>query len=110
MADNYIEKKFEEYKKGCVKKMRMPKKQRAVFIADGLTPEGEEAVRKYSCEPEVAVAFAGADRKRGNALAQATGSRFYLIGAQTLDMAISAARAHWPGIPLEVFGDHNLLK
>lgn len=110
MADNYIEKKFEEYKKCGVKMMRMPKKLRAVFIPDGLSPDGEAAVRKYSSLPEVAVAFAGADRKQGNALAQATGSRFYLIGAQTLDMAIAAARAHWPGIPLEVHDTHNLLK
>lgn len=104
MADNYLEKKMEEHRNGSRTMFRAQKKKtRAVFITDGLSPEGRGNIRTLSAGGDCRIAFAGTDSREGSRLAQATGSRFYCLTARlTLDRAIADASARFAPLTLEI--------
>ena len=104
MADNYLEKKMEEHRNGCRAIFRTGKKKtRAVFISDGLSPEGRQTIRTLSAGGDCRIAFAGTDYREGSLLAQATGSRFYCLSSRlTLDQAIADATAHFAPLSISV--------
>lgn len=88
MADNFLERRMEEYRARQAAGT-LPRPQRApeatAFVVDGLSAEGEKAVRSLRASGRYRVAFAGTDRRRGTALAQATGARFYPFDATTAE-------------------------
>lgn len=103
MADNYLEKKFEEYlSTKRAKPRRGEAKTKAVLITDGLCSEGKALVKRHCARGDTAVAFCATDLKRGYALAQASGARFYPLGPLSLGEAIADARKHWPKAQLEI--------
>lgn len=106
MADNYLEKKMEEHRNGARPVFRAQKKKpRAVFITDGLSPQGRATLRSFAAEGDCRIAFAGTDYREGNILAQATGSRFYCLTPRlSLDRAIADAAARFAPLTLEVIG------
>ena len=92
MADNYLEKKFEEYaiRKSTAKTKKIvstgPKPEhievrfptRRVFVTGGANGIGKaivQAFRKIGCR----VAFCDNDRKNGSLTAQTSGARFYPV-------------------------------
>ena len=92
MADNYLEKKFEEYsiRKSTAKTKKIvstgPKPEhievrfptRRVFVTGGASGIGKaivQAFRKIGCR----VAFCDNDRKNGSLTAQTSGARFYPV-------------------------------
>lgn len=104
MADNYLEKKMEEYRGGTRRVFKdRRKKSRAVFVKDGLSDEGRRLIASLVAEGDCRVAFAAYDSKEGTRLAQSTGSRFYPLTARlTLDDAIADAAAHFAPLPMAV--------
>ncbi len=59
MADNYLEKKMEEHRNGARPVFRAQKKKtRAVFITDGLSPQGRATLRSFAAEGDCRIAFA----------------------------------------------------
>lgn len=101
MADNYLERRMEEHRKGVQKKFRQPKVVRAFFVVDGLCNADE--IQRLRTEPGTAVAFSGADAKAGALLAQKYGARFYCVrDAESLQRAVADAAQHWAGIPFVV--------
>ncbi len=104
MADNYLERRMEQYRAERPKAFRRGvKPTRAVFVCDGLSEQGRELVSRLSADPYCAVAFAGSSRAEGARLAQLTASRFYpLSEAMPLAAAIDLARTHYAPLPLEI--------
>lgn len=101
MADNYLEKRMEEHRRGARKIFHGPKDTKAVFVVDGVRRADE--VLRLRAEPGTAVAFSGADAKAGARLAQKCGARFYCVSdAESLGRAIADAAKHWADLPFEV--------
>lgn len=119
MADNYLEKKFEEHfasRKSTARRspasLRTVKPDhiqihfppRRVFVtssAGEIANDIIEAFRKANCS----VAFCDTDYKRGTATAQRLGARFYPISnadAQIIDRALADAAALWGGMDIIV--------
>lgn len=109
MADNYLERRMEDYRAGCptpgahVRPVAKDTPQRVplrltpcmVFIDDcGYAPLIDAVVRAYR-EAGCKVAFTMADRRAGNALAQSCGAQFYPAGTtdrlpQCIDITLDA--------------------
>lgn len=103
MADNYLEKKMEEYRTGAKRMMRRDKRSRAVFIADVFSEKGMAALKECQASGDCYIAFTATDYQKGSRLAQATGARFYCITPRlTIDNAIADARTHFSPTPLEI--------
>lgn len=89
MADNYIENKMEEHRRGTTQKYRTRTTPtghrpgeitlrlgvRRVFVTGGAAGIGRAIVKEF-CDAGCRVAFCDIDLKRGTATAQATGARF----------------------------------
>lgn len=84
MADNYLEKKYEEYRSGKntgttrygKKKTNTLHKTRRVFITDGTGNLGKVIVKAFRMAGH-RVAFGGMDEEAGKQLAENTGTTFY---------------------------------
>jgi hypothetical protein len=117
MADNYLEKKMEEYRSGVLSR---PYARRVsltgsrpgtvsfkidplrVLVTDASDDVGRAVVTRLR-EAGCRVAFACADDKAGRALSQATGSRFYPESAAR--DAVADLKKAWGGIDvLLIFG------
>lgn len=119
MADNYLEKKFEEHfasRKSTARRspasLRTVKPDhiqihfppRRVFVtscACEIARDIIEEFRKANCN----VAFCDTDHKRGTTTAQRCGARFYPISnadAQIIDKALADAAALWGGMDIIV--------
>lgn len=107
MADNYLEKRMEDYRNGKlgVYKKKKTDKGPVIFIAiknnDKLI---EETVKNYR-QKQYRVAFCHIDRKTGAALAQQCGARFYpvdSIESELIDKCRKDIISHWGGINEEV--------
>lgn len=96
MADNYLEKKMDDYARGKLaastrrtsglKCIKIPPKRVLVINADG-----KELLLKALVELGYKVAFTLADATGGNTMAQATGARFYPFEAgRALEQLASA--------------------
>jgi len=98
MADNYLERRMEEYRRsrqgaaaGHAKRSTPSLKPGQiavdypairVFVTDAMSPAGEaviEAFRRFNCR----VAFSCDDRTYGNRLAQKTGAQFHPDGTKS---------------------------
>jgi len=103
MADNYLEKKMEEYRTGARRTMHRAKKPRAVFISDVFSEKGQAALKACQASGDCDIAFTATDYKKGSRLAQATGARFYCITPRlTMAAAIADARTRFFPTPLEI--------
>ena len=118
MADNYLERKMEEYRSGksqqrVVKRTPSGAKpgtinvkfpSRRVFVTGGANGIGRaivEAFRNADCR----VAFCDNDSKAGTATAQATGAQFYpidVIDANALDACVERVIKAWGDIDVIV--------
>lgn len=118
MADNYLERKMEEYRSGktqqrVVKRTPSGAKpgtinikfpSRRVFITGGAKGIGRaivEAFRNADCK----VAFCDKDSKTGTATAQATGAQFYPVDvtdANSLDLCVDRVIKAWGDIDVIV--------
>ena len=118
MADNYLERKMEEYRSGksqqrVVKRTPSGAKpgtinvkfpSRRVFVTGGAKGIGRaivEAFRNADCR----VAFCDNDSKAGTATAQATGAQFYpidVIDANALDACVERVIKAWGDIDVIV--------
>lgn len=86
MADNYLEKRMEEYRAGRLSRAYRPKQspslqksrlpQLRVFVTGGASGIGREIVRAFRQE-NCQVSFCDIDRKRGAETAQSTGAKYY---------------------------------
>lgn len=86
MADNYLEKRMEEYRAGRLSRAYRPKQsaslqksrlpQLRVFVTGGASGIGREIVRAFRRE-NCRVSFCDIDRKRGTETAQSTGAKYY---------------------------------
>lgn len=114
MADNYLEKKMEEYRSGKLQKrpvkhtptgakpgtMLVKFPPRRVFVTGGASGIGRaivEAFRKADCK----VAFCDIDNKTGNATAQATGAQFHPVDvtdATALETCVNRVINSWGDI------------
>ncbi len=95
MADNYLEKRMEDYRRRGARPFRRPEPDKAAFVVDG----DAATVERLRATGEWHVAFADPDVKRGRALAQRTGARHYPVDptdADALRRAIDDTRARWP--------------
>lgn len=116
MADNYLEHKMEDYRRGKItggraKTMRLSKPGMGganlppcrVFVTGGASGIGRaivESFRAVGCR----VAFCDNDVKAGTATAQATGSRFYPVDVTDVD-ALSGCMDNL----FEVWGDIDVI-
>ena len=117
MADNYLERKMEDYRSGKgatskVKRMSSGAKPggisvkfppRRVFVTGGASGIGRaivEAFRKADCR----VAFCDIDSKAGAATAQATGAQFHPVDVRDVD-ALEACLARL----LDAWGDIDVI-
>lgn len=117
MADNYLERKMEDYQKGkgSSTKRRQPSAAakpgvlsvkfppRRVFVTGGASGIGRaivEAFRKADCR----VAFCDIDLKAGAATAQATGAQFHPVDVRNVE-ALEACMARL----LESWGDIDVI-
>ena len=117
MADNYLERKMEDYRSGKsvgskTKRLSTMSKpgtinvkfpSRRVFITGGASGIGRAIVaafRKADCR----VAFCDIDTKAGNATAQATGAQFYPVDVRDV-VALEACLARL----LEAWGDIDVI-
>ena len=118
MADNYLERKMEEYRSGKSKQRTVKRTpsgakpgtinvkfpSRRVFITGGAKGIGRaivEAFRNADCR----VAFCDNDVKAGTATAQATGAQFYpadVIDAEALDACVDRIIKSWGDIDVIV--------
>ncbi len=120
MADNYLEKKMEEYRAGQGNVRRMKSQRpvagvkpgtinvefppRRVFVTGGASGIGRavvEAFRKADCR----VAFCDIDSKAGNRTAQMTGARFYPVDVtdcSALENCMEHIIADWGDIDIIV--------
>lgn len=116
MADNYLEKKFEEYKSG---KNRYPKKKitptgnkpgtyivkfpiKRVFVTGGANGIGKTIVSKFR-EIGCRVAFCDIDEKAGTTTAEATGSQFFPVDvsdANALENCMQRILENWEDIDI----------
>ena len=117
MADNYLERKMEDYRSGKsggskTKRVSTTAKSgninvkfppRRVFVTGGASGIGKaivEAFRKADCR----VAFCDIDTKAGNATAQATGAQFHPVDVRDAD-ALEACMTRL----LEAWGDIDVI-
>lgn len=118
MADNYLENKMEEHRraqasgrpaqsyKGATRRQIFNEhfERRRIFVCDGLSERGQAIVRRLS-ESGARVAFTGADRRAGTALAQSSGARFYTVeavSATSVREALGALGEVWGGVDVIV--------
>ena len=116
MADNYLEKRMEEYRSGRLavrsrtsSSMRAPRRNDSLtlryepmtvaVIADVMRPVVAETIGAFTAVG-CRVAFMAADVREGNAVAQRTGARDY-PAALGLEGMLADMTAHW-GCPPEV--------
>ena len=117
MADNFLERKFEEYqsKKGATTKkvvssapkpgtfnVKFP--ARRVFVTGGANGIGKAIVAKFR-EVGCRVAFCDLDEKAGQATAEATGSQFYPVDvadADALDKCVQTILSKWEDVDILV--------
>ena len=116
MADNYLERKMEEYRSGRLHTMpsrpssvlkrkgylsvKFP--PRRVFVTGGANGIGKEIVRQFR-EADCQVAFCDVDNKNGTATAQATGARFYhvdITDAEALTKAFNDVLERWGDVDI----------
>ncbi len=117
MADNYLEKKFEEYnanrgkrpqtkrtttlpKAGTIQ-MKFP--PRRVFVTGGAKGIGRAIVARF-CSAGCRVAFCDIDSRAGQSTAEATGSRFYPV-----DVTDASALRHAVESVIALWGDLDIL-
>lgn len=118
MADNYLEKRMEEYRSG---KSGIPRRKltpsgkkpgevsfslgvRRVFVTGGASGIGREVVKAY-CDAGCRVAFCDVDEKRGTATAQAVGARFIpldVADAPALERCVAQLFHDWGDIDIVV--------
>lgn len=119
MADNYLERKMEEYRSGQLNKSSSSKRTpagarkgmlsikylpRRVFITGGASGIGRAIVRAFR-QVDCRVAFCDSDVKAGNRTAQECGARFYPVDvrvAASLDDCVSRIMAEWGDIDIIV--------
>lgn len=104
MADNYLEKRMEDYRAATRKAPRhAPRKTHAIFITDPLSPVGERALSTHLSDPQAHIAFAAPASTTARDLAQKNGARYYpLSPTLTLARAIDDARTHYSPLPLTI--------
>ncbi len=110
MADNYLEKRMEEYRSGRLavrsrtsSSMRAPRRNDSLtlryepmtvaVIADVMHPVVAETIGAFTAVG-CRVAFMAADVREGNAVAQRTGARYY-PAALGLEGMLADMTAHW---------------
>lgn len=122
MADNYLERKMEEYRSGKLGVKNAPRhrgstlipatgydveligSQRVLLVGDCTTGIGHEMLKMFrsmGCR----VAFCDADSKRGTAVAQSLGCRFYPVDVTAegmLDRVNSDLTKQWGGVDVTV--------
>lgn len=117
MADNYLENKMEQHRRGVATTYR-PRKTptgqaagsvtyklgvRRVFVTGGASGIGRAIVREF-CNAGCRTAFCDIDHKNGTATAQATGARFI-----PLDVADSDSLASTLSSLMEEWGDLDVI-
>lgn len=105
MADNYLEKRMEEYQNGKQKPFRLvTKKIRAAFVCNGLSEIGQEKIAELLMQRDWHVAFSHNSFKEGQLFAQRSGTRFYHVQTQQeLETAIADAKVHFSPLPLTIY-------
>lgn len=108
MADNYLERKMEDYRSGkSLMRTSAPVRRTRTaamraFVVEGCSERGAEAIRQLRrCGWQVA--FSCADLKAGRETAQATGSQHYPIAADNADAlgeAFACVIGRWGGLEL----------
>jgi hypothetical protein len=117
MADNYIENKMEEHRRGAMPRrtklspsgqrpgeltIKFP--SRRVFVTGGASGIGRAIVKAF-CDGGCKVAFCDIDSAKGTKTAQETGSQFHPLDvrrAEDLDRALCRVIDNWGGIDVIV--------
>lgn len=116
MADNYLERRMEEYRQGQLNKpsiRRTPSGSkpgtinikfppRRVFVTGGASGIGREIVKTFR-QADCRVAFCDIDTKAGNKTAQETGAQFHpldVTDANALDTCVSRIIDSWGDIDI----------
>lgn len=109
MADNYLEKRMEDYRSSQPKKPRHAiRKTHAIFITDAMSQAGILTLRTHLSDPRATIAFAATPSTAARDLAQQTGARYYpLTPTLTLSQAISDARTHYHPLPMSIIDTTN---
>lgn len=110
MADNYLEKKYEEYRSGKAslgkKKITTPHKTRRVFVTDGINGIGNAIVKAFRRAGH-RVAFCGNDEEAGKLMAEKTGTYFFHADRndkEALGNCIKGLLANWGDLDIII---HN---
>lgn len=110
MADNYLEKKMEDYRRGhTALSMSSPRKNKnrialRVFVIGGETPSGIQIVTELR-KSGWRVAFTNPDMESGRHLAQATGSQHHPISpssTESLQHSFDLISDHWGCLDLVI--------
>ncbi|MCM1021901.1 MAG: SDR family oxidoreductase [Muribaculum sp.] len=119
MADNYLENKMEEYRRGTYRKHYQPRlspngqkagtisfkfPQRRVFVTGGANGIGKAVVTEFR-NANCNVAFCDIDTKNGNITAQATGAQFYhvdITNPEALESCLKKITDSWGDIDIIV--------
>lgn len=108
MADNYLEKRFEEHQRSGGKETRRrnvrPLKVRRVFVTGGASGIGKAIVKALRVAGHN-VAFCDIDEQKGNETALTTGTYFYKVDVrdkEALSECVSAVLEKWGDIDILV--------
>lgn len=115
MADNYLERRMEDYRSGKLS-VRSPHHAHGkshiagsadlsglrVIVTDGLSSPTASYIVNNLLQEGCKVAFMGADSKEGSKLAQASGAQFHPVrdtaSADALSAAVSHVTNRWGGV------------
>ncbi len=104
MADNYLERKMEDYRRGVAPRQHGSAAHGLnpwrVLVTFGGNETGRQLVTRL-CGAGCKVAFCDTELRRGRALSQSTGSQFHPVNicdAEALERAARYASEHWSGL------------
>lgn len=98
MADNYLERRMEDYRSGKLSSMRMtsaivkrPSMTLRTYVIGGDTELGVKYIKKFRAS-NWRVAFNDADLKSGRQLAQATGAQHHPVSADNAEAMLGSLK------------------
>ena len=118
MADNYLERRMEEYRNGTLaqslrRSVAMTRKRpksryealRVLVICPSLNADAEKLIRSFAAR-RCRISFASDNRAAGNALAQSCGARFYPtddISDESMAHTAEAAAKHYGSLDAIIY-------
>ena len=123
MADNYLERRMEEYRNGTLaqslhRSVAMTRKRpktryealRVLVVCPGLNADAEKLIRGFAAR-RCRISFASDSRAAGNVLAQSCGARFYPtdeMSNEAIAQTAEAAAKHYGSLDAIIYCDEEV--